>query len=101
MKRFLCIFSLLPVMCFADIGLEDFLWASSDGNSTTPKSIQENDGGYVVKDKDGNEFWIDSLENPHCSFTSTDIKVYGDGNSIDEVVSEVYIGELDLGDCDE
>lgn len=77
---------------------EEFIWVDSQGSETTPYGIQDEQGGYVVIDKYGNETWVDDIDNPNCSFVAARIQ-NDDGLFTGDVTSEIYIGGIDFSGC--
>ncbi len=78
---------------------EEFAWADSDGEITTPDAVQKKHGGYVVQDKDGNKFWLDNIDNPKCAFFFNLIKNYSDSGFLGDINLKNYIESFDISEC--
>lgn len=93
----------LSMVCLAEdwtfSPTEEYIWVSSSGE-TTPSTVQDNYGGYIVTDAQGNQSWVDNLEEPNCVFTANKVDNYGDSTiNPDEIKAEVYIDYLDFSGC--
>jgi hypothetical protein len=75
----------------------------ADAKVDFPAYYVDHTNGYRVTAPDGNEFVVDDIAQPKCAFYATYVNTGDDGylglSGGTEVVSNVYVGEVNFENC--